>query len=53
MNWTFYRLNQLKNVCEGEVGIPMNVHCLSEGVVVPALDAIAFNDLYSIVADIV
>ena len=48
-----HRLNQLKNVSEGEVGILTNARCLSEGVDVPALDAIAFIDPRSSVVDIV
>ncbi len=38
------RINKLKNLKEGEVGILTNARCLSEGVDVPTLDGIAFID---------
>jgi predicted helicase len=37
-------LKQLKNVGAGEIGLLSNARCLSEGVDVPALDAIVFVD---------
>ncbi len=38
------RINQLKNIKKGEIGILTNARCLSEGVDVPTLDGIAFID---------
>ena len=38
------RINQLKNLSEGERRILSNARCLSEGVDVPTLDGIAFID---------
>jgi hypothetical protein len=38
------KLARLKNVCKAEIGLLSNARCLSEGVDVPALDAVAFID---------
>jgi superfamily II DNA or RNA helicase len=38
------KLEQLKNIGKDEIGFLANARCLSEGVDVPALDAIAFID---------
>jgi predicted helicase len=47
------KLQRLKAVAEGEVGLLSNARCLSEGVDVPALDCVAFIDARSSQIDIV
>jgi superfamily II DNA or RNA helicase len=43
-NFRSQKLKQLKNIGKDEIGFLANARCLSEGVDVPALDAIAFID---------
>jgi superfamily II DNA or RNA helicase len=47
------KINQLRNLKDGEVGILSNARCLSEGVDVPTLDGIAFIDPRSSQVDII
>jgi superfamily II DNA or RNA helicase len=47
------KLKRLKNIGNGEVGLVSNARCLSEGLDVPALDAIAFIDPKSSEIDII
>jgi len=47
------KINQLRNLEDGETGILSNARCLSEGVDVPTLDGIAFIDPRSSQVDII
>ena len=47
------KINQLRNLSEGERGILSNARCLSEGVDVPSLDGVAFIDPRKSQVDIV
>ena len=47
------KINKLRNLEDGEIGILSNARCLSEGIDVPTLDGIAFIDPRSSQVDII